>query len=271
MKFRKLRIAWSVVCGALCILLFAIWIQSYVSSVFVSKQLATGVLTLQSDRGDIGIWKTTIPIPQSPLLNATWDFGLSPIASSARFILDDDRELDVFGFRYNSTPFATVFYIPLWALLLPIATAGALAWIKWRLSWRNAYLAVCLFVTALSCGLWNRSYKCADITDRVSALNVCSMNGKLFVGETFMLTGRDALNPQSPVPDSHLGICTLSPDRFELIPIGGGVALPYWVILVVVTPLAAAPWLRWRFSLRTLLIATTLVAGVLGLVAWSMR
>ena len=35
--------------------------------------------------------------------------------------------------------------------------------------------------------------------------------------------------------------------------------------------LAAAPWLRWRFSLRTLLIATTLVAMVLGLIVWAMR
>ena len=35
--------------------------------------------------------------------------------------------------------------------------------------------------------------------------------------------------------------------------------------------LAAAPWLRWRFSLRTLLIATTLVAVVLGVIVVSSR
>jgi hypothetical protein len=32
---------------------------------------------------------------------------------------------------------------------------------------------------------------------------------------------------------------------------------------------AVAPWLPWRFSLRTLLIATTLVAVVLGIIAVS--
>src|SRR5262245_12610945 len=31
---------------------------------------------------------------------------------------------------------------------------------------------------------------------------------------------------------------------------------------------ALAPWLRWRFTLRPLLIATTLVAVVLGLIVW---
>jgi hypothetical protein len=39
--------------------------------------------------------------------------------------------------------------------------------------------------------------------------------------------------------------------------------------LVSATP-AALPWTRWsrRFTLRTLLIATTLVAVVLGLIVW---
>ena len=36
--------------------------------------------------------------------------------------------------------------------------------------------------------------------------------------------------------------------------------------------LAAVPWFRWskRFSLRTMFITTTLVAIVLGLIAWSL-
>jgi hypothetical protein len=57
-----------------------------------------------------------------------------------------------------------------------------------------------------------------------------------------------------------------------------GVA-PFWCIAAMASALplgwtalrwrllAALPWLRWRFSLRTLLIATTLVAVVLGIIA----
>ena len=33
-------------------------------------------------------------------------------------------------------------------------------------------------------------------------------------------------------------------------------------------PFAALPWMRYSFSLRALLIATTLVAMVLGLIVW---
>ena len=40
--------------------------------------------------------------------------------------------------------------------------------------------------------------------------------------------------------------------------------LPHWFAALCPAALAAIPWIRWRFSLRTLLIATTLVAAALG-------
>jgi hypothetical protein len=42
--------------------------------------------------------------------------------------------------------------------------------------------------------------------------------------------------------------------------------VPYWFALGVLVAVAAIPWVRWRFNLRTLLIATTLVAMMLGLI-----
>ena len=48
------------------------------------------------------------------------------------------------------------------------------------------------------------------------------------------------------------------------------VGVPYWFLILAAVAMAATPWLLScrRFSLRTLLIATTLVAVVLGLVVW---
>jgi hypothetical protein len=43
----------------------------------------------------------------------------------------------------------------------------------------------------------------------------------------------------------------------------------YWLLVAMCVAFAAAPWLRWRFSLRTLLIVTTLLAVVLGLVVYT--
>jgi hypothetical protein len=42
-------------------------------------------------------------------------------------------------------------------------------------------------------------------------------------------------------------------------------SVPHWFSALLMAMAATAPWIKWRFSLRTLLIATTLVAVVLGL------
>ena len=47
--------------------------------------------------------------------------------------------------------------------------------------------------------------------------------------------------------------------------------IPYWFSASLVASLAALPWLRKRYSMRTLLIATTLVAVVLGLIVYATR
>jgi hypothetical protein len=44
--------------------------------------------------------------------------------------------------------------------------------------------------------------------------------------------------------------------------------VPYWFAVVSGAVCSVVPWLPSRFTLRTLLIATTLVAVVLGLVVW---
>ena len=54
---------------------------------------------------------------------------------------------------------------------------------------------------------------------------------------------------------------------------GATILVPMWFPLFVAVGFAATPWFRWpkKFSLRTLLIATTLVAVVLGLIVYAIR
>ena len=54
----------------------------------------------------------------------------------------------------------------------------------------------------------------------------------------------------------------------------GGVyalSVSYWLLELVTILAAVAPWVRWRFGLRTLLIATTLIAEVLGAIGYAVR
>jgi hypothetical protein len=55
--------------------------------------------------------------------------------------------------------------------------------------------------------------------------------------------------------------------------IGHFVDVPYWGPVLLSAALALLPWIRWskRFSLRTMLIATTLVALVLGAIVYVTR
>ena len=59
--------------------------------------------------------------------------------------------------------------------------------------------------------------------------------------------------------------------RFPIIGFNGeGFFFAHWFVIIPIAVLgliSSRPWFRWRFSLRTLLIATTLVAVVLGLIA----
>jgi hypothetical protein len=47
-----------------------------------------------------------------------------------------------------------------------------------------------------------------------------------------------------------------------------GISCSYWLLTGAILTTALLPWLRCQFSLRALLIATTLVAVVLGFVVW---
>jgi hypothetical protein len=59
---------------------------------------------------------------------------------------------------------------------------------------------------------------------------------------------------------------------FACYPMPGGgwqVSIPNCLGVLIAVGIAGLPWLPWQFSLRNLLIATTLVAVVLGLALWA--
>jgi hypothetical protein len=63
------------------------------------------------------------------------------------------------------------------------------------------------------------------------------------------------------------GIARGAPARFVIV------SMPHWFPILLATAAAISPWITWtrRFSLRTLLIGTTLVAIALGLIMYLAR
>lgn len=158
---------------------------------------------------------------------------------------------------------------------------------------RNLRIAASLFfaVVALALSLlWVRSYYYVDVLEHVASeriLQVSSFLGRLKFHQIHPTPHK---NPSVTAVrlklKSHGQILSTSRIQISSDPTRSGgflglefhryeyfidVAVPYWLPVLACTGLAAVPWLPLSsaFSLRTLLIATTLVAVVLGLGVWA--
>jgi hypothetical protein len=131
---------------------------------------------------------------------------------------------------------------------------------------RIAVTGLCLTACVLLIVLWVRGYWRWDNLDMGADHRITSLSGKLIIDEQFVFSSLPdwMASPRSgPLFGSSFELSTFNVGG--VTPRGTGTAIPNWFLILVSATIAAAPWIRWRFSLRTLLIVTTLVA--VGLVA----
>jgi hypothetical protein len=145
---------------------------------------------------------------------------------------------------------------------------------KLRIAWSVAWGVLAVLLIAL----WVRSYWWVDSIDIHISESTHECLGDLpgvielqrvppqWIAENILdsipvsTAFRNFENARPPFPIRARGFFSLGYD---------GVAFPFWFLLLVTTAVGTAPWIRWRFTLRTLLIATTLVAVGLRLIAIS--
>lgn len=154
---------------------------------------------------------------------------------------------------------------------------------------RIAFSAVCGVLCLLLIALWVRSYFMSDYgildVSRRYRIQVVSFYGRF--GVCPMVAPNPTLRPgafsfgsvslsQIATPDytsanlPSLGLRRLRVGDHEFI-------TPYWLVVSIIAVVSMLPWLnwgwrlplRWRFSLRTLLIAITVIAAILGIIAIS--
>jgi hypothetical protein len=123
---------------------------------------------------------------------------------------------------------------------------------------RIAVTALSLTACVLLIALWVRSYMLVDFR-RICGHDILVTNGRVFI-DPWLITGSGSIFWRG-TPDEVDAFSYHPPVSTEL-------RLPFWNLAVVLGAVAALPWYPWwstRFSLRTLLIATTLVAVVMGI------
>ena len=147
---------------------------------------------------------------------------------------------------------------------------------------RIAFSATCLIACVLLILLWARSYYYLDVLPSMGGPNIASLRGQIFVNQQFNYTGVCDCLPKG-VPRGFTVFGYVIP--CDLICLGEAkptlrrTAFSDWVIFGMVFTLGAIPWipcrlwLPWycRFSLRTLLVVTTLIALALGAIMYVVR
>ena len=144
--------------------------------------------------------------------------------------------------------------------------------IRWL---RVSFTAVCLLVCVLLVALWVRSYTMVHtlyVYRNVHHAYIHSVQGKLIL-QDFAL--------QNPLSHGHwLSYKPGQASEFIEDSVEGlagknfcfkrrgqfwDVSVPHWFPASIALSLATLPWLPWRFSLRTLLIAVMLLSIALGM------
>jgi hypothetical protein len=128
---------------------------------------------------------------------------------------------------------------------------------KLRIAWSVACGLLCLFLIAA----WVRSYWWVDRinlpVNGIAVISIWSMPGEWVFG----LSRPPAVKPAY--------WATISEDEWRRLPRvdrpifvfrNAWIKAPYWFAVGISAAAAVAPWFRWRYSLRTLLVAMTLVA-----------
>lgn len=141
---------------------------------------------------------------------------------------------------------------------------------KLRIAWSVGWGMACVLLIVL----WVRSYRGSDVAYRQTTTTRTVFSSALGV------IGVSRSNFEAVLPAWGWNRIELMPafpvSKWEFRSDNNGTRLrfPHRLPIAVSMVLAVAPWirqLRWHFTLRTLLIATTLVAVVMGLIVWARR
>jgi hypothetical protein len=147
-----------------------------------------------------------------------------------------------------------------------------------RITWSAGFGILCLLVIVM----WARSYTWQETIAGSGRddISVSTLRGSVFINESFNLAIDDPAigteqgtiyHTRKPLAGGRILVSSQLDIGYE--PRGRGTRFPMWLVVTAVAVVAAAPWFPWsnRFSLRTLLIGTTLVALGLGIAVYFAR
>src|SRR5690349_11539809 len=138
MSFRKLRIAWSVGCGIVCLLLIVFWVRSYWWRDLLSGHTANRWFVIESVSGHVAFMSQN----DAAGISTTWSFGSwGPHTQRFGLRLNYDLALRYWSFVVS---FALLAVTP-WLAVLRSKPSQS----RWRFSLRTLLIATTLVAVLL--------------------------------------------------------------------------------------------------------------------------
>jgi hypothetical protein len=146
MRFRKLRIAWSVACGILCVLLIVLWVRSYQACEIVFKLDASNrVTTFGSNSGTIYFVSMDQP--------TMGRYGPQPTPDGWKLASAEATEVPrIIEWEFSSGK--DFVRVPHWLLVVSCLAIGFVPWIRRRYSLRTLLIAITLISFLLGLTIW---------------------------------------------------------------------------------------------------------------------
>jgi hypothetical protein len=145
MRFRKLRIVWSMVCGILCLLLIVLWVRSYraLGERWQSTTIRARFLYVSSSHGQI-CWSG-----KPDLLTSLTGTPFKHVSNNIGGILEIGPPA-VWGFKYGRTNSSAMLRTPYRFPALLVASLCTTPWLPFkRFSLRTLLIATTLVAVAL--------------------------------------------------------------------------------------------------------------------------
>jgi hypothetical protein len=145
MKYRKLRIAWSVACGILCVLLIALWVRSHLRY--------DHLIVYDIDaRGDVLVFKSLIGV-----INIGHHKERGGAITRFNWMLETeelDFRLDSYPLLFRVRGMYNEIEFRYWFLVVLGGICASLSWLRWRFSLRTLLITVTLSAVVLGLMIW---------------------------------------------------------------------------------------------------------------------
>lgn len=154
-RFRKLRIAWSVVWGFFAVLLCVLWVRSYWRHEVLGRYWGSHYLAFAARRGEVGFTsayqQNGDPTP--------WRIRSYPVPAGDTFqgVFDETEQIPAhyaFGTRWFIYANSLMIGVPFLFLVVISSSIAAIASIRFRFSLRTLVLAMTFVAVVLGLTVW---------------------------------------------------------------------------------------------------------------------